>query len=121
MEERKNDESVAPTAFLWSAYLPHRYLYEVLQCRFLIPRCRFMARKARRAPGHGRKVYIWQFEFSLQRAPDLNVVDTRNLRSNLVEFVRLYRHCSTMNIPFARCCVPVFVVAKDLVVDDDGS
>lgn len=29
MEKRKNDQTVAPTSFLWAAYLPHRYYYEV--------------------------------------------------------------------------------------------
>lgn len=29
MRQRKHDETVAPTSFLWAAYLPNRYFYEV--------------------------------------------------------------------------------------------
>ena len=29
VEKRKDDPTVAPTAFLWAAYYPNRYYYEV--------------------------------------------------------------------------------------------
>lgn len=38
MDMRKNDERVAPTSFLWAAYLPHRYMFEVIQSGFMTTR-----------------------------------------------------------------------------------
>ncbi|CAM9236456.1 unnamed protein product, partial [Sphacelaria rigidula] len=32
IEKRQSDETVAPTAFLWGAYYPKRYYYEVCEC-----------------------------------------------------------------------------------------
>ena len=29
MEKRKDDQTVAPTSFLWAAYMPNRYYFEV--------------------------------------------------------------------------------------------
>lgn len=32
---RNNDKTVAPTSFLWAAYLPHRYFFEVFATTFV--------------------------------------------------------------------------------------
>ena len=32
MESRKQDPAIAPTYFLWNAFVPDRYYYEVLFC-----------------------------------------------------------------------------------------
>lgn len=32
MEKRRQDQAIAPTSYLWAAYYPHRYYYEVCEC-----------------------------------------------------------------------------------------
>lgn len=39
MNIRDNDETVAPISFLWAAYLPHRYFFEVLAISFVEEDC----------------------------------------------------------------------------------